>query len=157
MRVWQSESDIRICHHGYLGSSQIAVRKNVISIHFFTLDIVYNTFLNLSFQYICYYMSYNFMLCYHILCDVIYFYVLLSFVIIIAILLLLIKVFESGVKAFIKLYQASCHIYSKKEVLVTYKKAVSSSTYRFLSSTNLGLKVDCFQAYLIYITKAFYQ
>ncbi len=144
MRVWQSESDIRICHHGYLGSSQIAVRKIVISIHFFTLDLVYNTFLNLSFQYICYYM----------LCNFMYFYVLLSFVIIIAILLSIIKEFKPRCKS---LYQASCHIYSKKEVLATYKKTVSPSTYRFLSSTNLGLKVECFQAYLIYITKAFYQ
>ena len=102
MRVWQSEYRIRICYHGYLGSSQIAVRKIVISIHSFTLDLVYNTFLNLSFQYICYYMLCEFMFCYHMLCDVIYFYTLLSFVIIIAILLLLIKAFEPGVKAFIK-------------------------------------------------------
>jgi hypothetical protein len=86
------------------------------------------------------------MLRYHVLCNVIYFYNLLSFVIIIAILLLLIKVFEPSVKAFIK-HPAIYN--SKKEVLATYKKTVSPSTYRFLSSTNLGLKVECFQAYLI--------
>ena len=110
MRVWQSEYQIQICHHGYLGSSQITVRKIIISLQFFTLDIVYNTFLNLSFQYICYYM----------LCNFMYFYVLLSFVIIIAILLLLIKVFESGVKAFIK--HPAIYILKKKfELLISIK------------------------------------
>ena len=120
MRVWQSEYQIRICHHGYLGSSQIAVRKIIILIHFFTLDLVYNAFLNLSFQYICYYMLCNFMFCYHALCDVMYFYVLLSFVIIIAILLLIIKAFEPSVKAFIK--HPAIYILKKKfELLISIK------------------------------------